>query len=105
MTGISNKRIITGGIFLVIGSVLLLDNLHLFNIRIPWYFFTWQMFLILFGVFIIAAREKLGVGLTLITIGGVFLIAEINYWNFWDVFNLWPVIFILIGISPDLPEK
>ena len=99
MTPISNKRMITGGIFLVIGSLLLLDNLNLFNIRIPWYFFTWQMFLILFGVFIIAVREKIGVGLTLITIGGIFLLSEFYYWNFWDIIGLWPVIFIVIGLS------
>lgn len=95
----SSKRIITGGIFLALGLVLLFDNLDVFNIRIPWYFHQWYSILILIGIFLIAVREKLGLGLTLIIIGGIFLLDDVYYLDFWDIVGFWPVVFIIIGLS------
>jgi len=100
----SNKRVVTGGIFLAVGSLLLLDNLDIFKFNIPDYFFHWYTFLILLGVFFVAVKQKTGVGLTLIIIGGIFLLDEMSYFYYWDidfrdVANFWPLIFVVIGIS------
>jgi predicted membrane protein len=100
----SNKRVVTGGIFLVVGSLLLLDNLDIFRFNIPSYFFHWYTFLILLGVFFATVKEKVGVGLTLIIIGGIFLLDEMSYYYYWDIdfrdfANFWPLIFVAIGLS------
>lgn len=104
MSQSSNKRVLTGGIFLAVGSLLLLDNLDIFNFRLPDYFFHWYSILILLGIFFITVREKLGLGLTLLIIGGLFMLDEMAYyyywdWNFWDFANLWPLVFVVIGLS------
>ena len=51
MSQSSNKRVLTGGIFLVVGSLLLLDNLDIFNFRLPDYFFHWYSIMIMVGIF------------------------------------------------------
>jgi len=99
-----NKRIITGGIFLILGVLLTLDNLDIVRFRLPDYLFGWYTILIVIGLFISFVREKVGVGLTLIIIGGVFMldaIADYYWWEFdvRDIFRLWPLIFVAIGAS------
>jgi len=100
----SNKRVVTGGIFLAVGSLLLLDNLDIFRFNIPDYFFRWYTFLILLGVFFATVKEKVGLGLTLMIVGGLFLLRELSWEYRWDIdfldfANFWPLIFVAIGLS------
>lgn len=99
-----NKRIITGAIFLIIGVLLTLDNLDIVKFRLPDYLFGWYTILIVIGLFITLVREKVGFGLTLIIIGGLFMLDEIAWYFNWDfefrdVFKLWPLAFVAIGAS------
>ncbi|NVK85074.1 MAG: hypothetical protein HWE21_12185 [Cytophagia bacterium] len=99
-----NRRVIIGALFLIIGAVLTLDNLHVFDFRLPSYLFRWHTFMIVIGIFIATVREKVGFGITLIIIGGVFLLDEMAeyYWwdfDFRDIFRLWPLVFVVIGAS------
>jgi len=100
----TNKRIITGAIFLILGVLLTLDNLDIVRFRLPDYLFGWYTILIVVGLFISFVREKTGVGITLIIIGGIFMLDEIAYYYYWDfeirdVFRLWPLVFVAIGAS------
>ncbi len=104
MSQSSNKRVLTGGIFLAVGALLFMDNLEIFNFRLPYYIFSWHSILILMGIFFITVREKTGLGLTMLIIGGLFMLNDIAYeldwdFDFWDFANLWPLVFIIIGIS------
>lgn len=99
-----NRRVIIGALFLIIGAVLTLDNLHVFDFRLPSYLFRWHTFMIVIGIFIATVREKVGFGITLIIIGGVFLLnsmADYYWWDFdfRDIFRLWPLVFVVIGAS------
>lgn len=99
-----NKRVIIGVIFLLIGAVLTLDNLNVFDFDLPDYVFRWHTFLIIVGVFLATVREKVGFGVTLIVIGSIFLInsmADYYWWDFdiRDIFRLWPLVFVAIGAS------
>jgi predicted membrane protein len=94
-----NKRYIIGAIFLVIGSLWTLDNLDILNFRIPWYFRQWYSIMILIGLLVATVREKVGLGLTLMAIGTAFLLRDVYYLDFRDIFDFWPVVFIIIGIS------
>lgn len=99
MSQTSNKRYVVGAIFLILGSLWTLDNLDIFRVHIPWYFHQWYSIMILIGILIATVREKVGFGLTLVAIGAVFLLRDVYYWNFRDIFEFWPVIFIIIGAS------
>ena len=99
-----NKRIITGAIFLIIGVLLTLDNLDIVRFRLPDYLFGWYTILIVIGLFIAFVREKVGFGITLIVIGGLFMLDEMAWYFNWDfefrdVFRLWPLVFVAIGAS------
>ena len=52
----------------------------------------------------ITTRDKIGFGITLTAIGGLFLLDEMSdyyYWrfDFWDVFDFWPLVFIIVVLS------
>lgn len=99
-----NRRIFVGSIFLVIGILLTLDSLEVFNFELPSYVLRWHTFLIVLGVFFATAREKVGLGITLIIIGSIFLIDRMSdyyYWDFYieDIFKLWPLALVGIGLS------
>ncbi len=99
-----NKRIFVGAAFLILGVLLTLDNLNIFRFELPDYFFGWYSILIIVGLFLSFAREKLGVGITLIIIGGLFFLDEMAYHYYWnfeirDFFDLWPLILVAIGVS------
>ena len=100
----TNKRIVTGAIFLILGVLLTLDNLDVVRFRLPFYLFNWYTILIVVGIFITFVREKVGFGITLIIIGGLFMLRDMSWeynWglDFKDVFSLWPLIFVAIGAS------
>lgn len=100
----TNKRIVTGAIFLILGVLLTLDNLDIVRFRLPEYLFGWYTILIVVGLFITFVREKVGLGLTLIIIGSIFMIDEMAYYFYWDfeirdIFRLWPLVFVAIGAS------
>lgn len=99
-----NKRVMIGALFLLIGTVLTLDNLDILNFDLPYYIFRWYTFTIIIGVFIATVREKVGFGITLIAIGAIFLVNEMAEYYWWDfnvrdIFRLWPLIFVAIGAS------
>lgn len=99
-----NRRIFVGVAFLIIGVLLTVDNLNIFRIDLPYYLFQWHSILIIVGVFMLTKREKAGFGITLMIIGGIFLLddmAEYYYWNFGfsDIFDLWPLALVGVGLS------
>ena len=83
---------------------MVLDNLGVLRVYLPYYLFQWYSIIILVGVVLIATRDKIGFGLILTAIGGLFLLDEMSdyyYWrfDFWDVFDFWPLVFIIVGLS------
>lgn len=99
-----NRRIFTGAAFLIIGLLLTFDNLDIFRFELPDYLFRWYMILIVIGIFLAGAREKLGFGITLMVIGGVFLLDEMAFYYYWDfefrdIFRLWPLALVAIGLT------
>lgn len=104
MAASPNKRYILGGILVLIGILLVFDNLNIFRFYLPYYLFQWYSILILIGAVLMVTRDKIGFGLTLTAIGGLFLLdemADYYYWrfDFWDIFDFWPLVFIIVGLS------
>lgn len=92
-----NRTATIGLIFVSIGLILILDN---FNI-IPWgfrfYLFQWENILIALGAVFLITRQNQRVGIILLVLGVAFSLDEWFRYRF-DIWDLWPVVFIVIGI-------
>lgn len=83
-----NPRVVIGIIFILLGSLFLLDNYDIIFFEVPDFLFDWQMIFIIIGtILILTARNK--------TAGVIFL--AIGLFNYYP--ELWPVIIILIGLA------
>ena len=91
-----NKRFYLGVMLIAVGGVLILERLNL----IPWdlsdMLISWQMLLIVIGVFSLMGGKRTW-GIILIAVGGFFLIPiDIPY----EVRRIyWPLILVLIGVA------
>ncbi|MDW3208570.1 MAG: DUF5668 domain-containing protein [Reichenbachiella sp.] len=90
-----DKRTSLGAIFILIGVLFLLDNLGLLPWEIPYYFFTWQMVLVLIGVYQFLSGNARG-GLFFIALGLIFWLPEYFNVRFKDY---WPVVLIAVGVG------
>jgi predicted membrane protein len=84
----NNKRLVLGGIFVLIGIVLLLRNAGVLYFDIPFDIFSWQVIFIIVGGIIIYSTGKI--------IPGAIFIA-IAFFNWYP--NLWPLILVAIGLG------
>lgn len=91
----SNRKVGFALLIIVLGVLLLVDNLQIWPISIPHIFVRWHSILILIGLFLILVRDKLGPGITLIVVGGFFMMSDLLHIS---VFSLWPALLILVGI-------
>ncbi|HNP17287.1 MAG TPA: DUF5668 domain-containing protein [Fulvivirga sp.] len=97
---IQDRRFWLGLIFVVIGGVLLLDNLNIIPYYIPEYLISWKTLLIVIGTYLIVAKRKPEFGIILIVIGSLNLLQDFYYFRMRDVWHLiWPMVFIVIGGS------
>jgi len=87
-----DSRTFAGIIFVAIGALLLARNYGFLDYDIFHHLISWPMLLIVIGLFQLARRAYTP-AIVLIGIGVFFL------FGFPDWENLWPAIFILIGIS------
>ncbi|MFY0688161.1 MAG: hypothetical protein JXQ90_13400 [Cyclobacteriaceae bacterium] len=90
---VENRRAILGLFLVLIGGLVLLENLHL--IEIPYWLISWKTLLIGIGVFnlIIGNRTP---GIVLTALGGLFLVRDFYYLDFRD---LWPIGLIIVGLA------
>ncbi len=94
-----SRRGLLGLILILVGLVLVGNQLNFIPGDLRQYVFTWQSLLILIGLIFLTRRDNMATGFILIFIGGFFLVP--------DIFNLsyewrslfWPVILIIVGIS------
>ncbi len=90
-----NRRAMLGLIFILVGAVLLLDNLYIIPWNISYYLFTWQMLLIVIGIVQLINGNRKG-AFIMIGIGVFFWVPDFFRIDF-DQY--WPVILIIIGIG------
>ena len=94
MAAPNRKKAIIGVLFILVGTVFLLDNLG-YDMDIPYYLFSWPAVFVVIGLInFLSGNARAG----LIFFG----IATVFYLHYYDVVNLrdiWPVILIIIGLS------
>jgi len=97
MNSVTNNRKVTFAIIIIIiGVVLLLDNLRIFDLYLPYYLFRWYMVFIILGIFLIVMRERPGPGITFILIGALFMCSDVYDIS---ILRLWPALLIVAGVA------
>ncbi|MFP4470376.1 MAG: LiaF transmembrane domain-containing protein [Bacteroidales bacterium] len=81
------------------GVLFLFNSLDLLPYAVANVVLTWQMLLIVIGLFNIFSAQHKTTGIILLLIGGFFLLGKFYdiHVNFWQVF--WPTLLIVIGVS------
>lgn len=94
-----HKNTIIGIILVVLGLFLLNSNMHFLPNYLSHIIISWQMFLIVMGIILIIAKQKIIGGLFMIGIGGVFLWNKIMPFTpiQWEI--AWPAVFIFVGFA------
>lgn len=90
----TDKRLWLGIVLILVGSVFFIDNLGF--VHIPYYFFSWEMLLLVIGFTLIITGRR--VGFIFIIFGGLFMLIQMGWihYRFEDLF--WPMILIVFGI-------
>jgi len=94
---IEGKRLWGGSLLLLTGLFYLFYNLNLLPFEVPTYVFTWQMAVILVGVY--ALYRSFFWGLTLIGIGVYFILPLTAATPAIDITKMWPLLLVLLGLT------
>ncbi len=100
----NNSRTTWGLLLILLGAVLLAQVFHIFPYRVWDVIWSWQMILIVIGLFSLVNNQSKVIGIVLISIGAFFLIED--YWVFPEYLRraFWPAVLIVFGgylvISP-----
>jgi predicted membrane protein len=81
------------------GVFLLLESIHVIPYDLSRIFISWQMLLIVIGIYNLTSSQHKTGGIILIFIGGLFLYDKFYDLQFhvWNV--IWPTILIIVGVS------
>ena len=92
----TGKRLWGGTILLLTGLFCLFYNFNMLPFEVPVYVFTWQMAVIIIGVY--ALYRSWFFGLILIGIGVYFILPLTEEFPLIEIKKLWPVLLILLGL-------
>jgi predicted membrane protein len=95
----TNKRVVLAGFLIVIGIFWILKNLDIIPDIIPHYLYSWEIIFVLIGLFILLTRRAIIPGLIFIAIGLILILPDIPRFDFIQLWMLWPIILIAIGMS------
>lgn len=85
-----SARWIIGVVLLVLGGMLLLENvmdMRIFHLYLPWWVFSWHSIMIILGIIILATTSNKTAGLIVLGIG---VFTMLPHW--------WPLLLVLLGI-------
>lgn len=92
------NRPLLGLILVLIGVILIADNSGMIPYSVSRIVISWQMLLIVIGLFNLAKRAFTP-GFILIAIGGFFLLPRISGVPENIVYNFWPAVLVIIGLA------
>ncbi len=107
MSGTISGRSFVGLLFIVVGAILLLRFAGIsLPVDIPSYLISWQMILVVLGIYFMTTRENKNTGLILLLIGGVFLARDIFSIPIRDFIRMAiPVILLIAGVALLFPRR
>jgi predicted membrane protein len=92
-----DKRLGVGIVFVFLGALFLFNNIGLIPHMLKSYLFSWQMIVIVVGLFMLSGNKNQKPGLILIAIGVFFTLPGFLGFERIRLGQLWPVIFVAIG--------
>lgn len=96
----NNQSIVVGGIIIAVGALFLFRNLGFFQFDIFRYLFNWYSWLILAGVVTLAKNDgNENIGFSLLAVGGVFLLMDLDVIPSISIRTWWPLILVAVGVS------
>jgi predicted membrane protein len=95
----TNKRVVLAGFLIVIGVFWIFKNFDLIPDFIPHYLFSWEIIFVLIGLFILLTKRAVIPGLIFIAIGLFLILPDFPRFHFIQLWMLWPIILIAIGMS------
>lgn len=93
-----NRTIGFGVLVVVIGFMILLHQLGMIPEQLDHIVFSWQMLLIVLGIYNLFFTQSRVFGYILISVGGFFIIPEIFTLPYNFTRNFWPIILIVVGL-------
>ena len=98
-TNFKDRRVLLGVFFVLIGAYLLLRNLGWLPYFFPDYIFSFGTLFILSGLFALGNRQNKAPGIVLIALGTWILLPQIFDISRREMWNFWPLILVLIGLT------
>ncbi len=95
---ITDKRVVLGGVLVVIGALLLLGSMDILDVSISRIIFSWSFIMTIVGLFILFNTNKKLLGGIFTGIGLFFLIPRIFPYVHYHGGIVFPVILIALGI-------
>jgi predicted membrane protein len=95
---ITDKRVLLGGVLVIIGALLLLGSMDILDVSISHIIFSWPFIFTIIGLFILFNTNKKLLGGIFVGIGLFFLIPRIFPYVHYHGGIVFPVILIALGI-------
>jgi len=92
-----DKRVILGGILIILGGIFLLNTMDVLHFRFANVVFSWPFIMLVIGVFILVNTEKKFLGGILSGIGALFLIPRVFPEVDYNAGIIFPIILIVLG--------
>jgi predicted membrane protein len=92
-----DKRVLLGGILIVLGGLFLLNTMNVLDFRFTRVVFSWPFIMLVIGLFVLVNTEKKFLGGVLSGIGALFLLPRIFPQIDFDGGIIIPVLFIILG--------
>ena len=94
----SNNRIWLGVVLIVLGALFILDNFGFLYFDFHPLIFSWHTIFLIIGIVLITNHKNSFIGYVLLGIGLLGILHHFPYFFFLDFGNLWPLIFLAIGL-------
>ncbi len=95
----TNKRVVLAGFLIVIGFFWIFKNFGLIPDFIPHYLYSWEIVFVFIGLFILLTKRAIVPGLIFIGVGLFLILPDIPQFHFIQIWMLWPILLIAIGMS------
>ena len=92
-----DKRVLLGGILIILGGIFLLNTMDILHFRFAHVVFSWPFIMLIIGLFVLINTEKKFLGGILSGIGTLFLIPRIFPRIDYDAGIIIPVFLIVLG--------
>lgn len=93
-----SKNLTLGVLLIIFGSLFLAKNMGLLPREVFHHVFRWYSWLIMIGTIILIKHPGRPAGFVLVSIGGLFLLKDLDIFPYFEIEHLWPIILIGAGI-------